>query len=80
MREQLNIFLRGFIIVTLVALNVRHVAELDYAKAFITGGLVSLVWFGNAKAASGSKVPGARWLYAAGAACGTVAGMWLGRH
>ena len=73
-----GIFLRGFGIVTCVALNVRNVSELQYGRALVTGGLVSLIWFTNAKTASLTDSVYGKWCYAAGAAVGTVFGMWLG--
>lgn len=79
MRDLLVTFLRGWLIVLLVSWNVRHVATLMYGSAFLTGGLVSLIWWGNANHAANSTVPGGRWAYSLGAAAGTVCGMWLGR-
>lgn len=64
---------------TLVAWNVRHISEMQYTAAFVTGGLVSLIWFGNARVASLAKSRHGKWLYAFGAGCGTAFGMWLGR-
>lgn len=75
-----GIFLRGFLIVTLVAWNVRHVAQGHYGAAFLTGGGISLLWWLNAGlAAEARKHRASAIWYALGAACGTVAGMWLGR-
>lgn len=73
------IFLRGFLIVALVAWNVRHVAMLEYSNAFLTGCAISFVWWGNARASAHCSVPAGRWIYALGAGCGTLFGMWLGR-
>lgn len=73
------IFLRGFVIVTCVAWNTRHVAALEYGAAFLTGTILSLVWWGNSKTAASSEVRGARFAYALGAGVGTLFGMWLGR-
>lgn len=73
------IFFRGFLIVALVAWNVRHVAALEYGKAFLTGCCISAVWWTNARASAHSQVPAGRWIYALGAGCGTLFGMWLGR-
>lgn len=76
---QLRIFLRGFVIVTLTAWNVRHVAALNYPMGFIGGYFISFVWWTNSRGAAHSDVRFGREFYAAGAACGTVFGMWLGR-
>ena len=76
---EVAIFCRGFLIVALVALNVRNVAALEYRSAFLTGCAISLVWWGNARVSAHSDVPAGRWIYALGAGCGTLFGMWLGR-
>jgi hypothetical protein len=72
------LFLRGFVMVTLVAANTRQIANGRYAAAFVVGGLISLVWWSNSSKDRPS-FRGAGVVYALGAACGTVAGMWLGR-
>lgn len=74
-----RLFLRGFVIVALTAWNVRHIASLQYPWAFAGGFGISFVWFGNSRQAAATDLPYARETYAAGAACGTVFGMWLGR-
>lgn len=71
-------FLRGFVLVALVAMNTRQVATGRYLGAFVIGGLISLVWWQNSSATR-EEYRGAALLYALGAACGTVCGMWLGR-
>lgn len=71
-------FLRGWLIVTLVAWNVRHVAALEYHAAFLTGTAVSCVWWWNSRTAAHSSVAGAWLAYALGAGVGTLTGMWLG--
>lgn len=71
-------FLRGFALVALVALNTRQIAGGHYGGAFVVGGAISLVWWQNSSAKR-EDVPGAGITYALGAACGTVLGMWLGR-
>ncbi len=73
------IFARGWLIVTCVAWNTRHVAALEYHAAFLTGTVLSLVWWGNSRTAAQSDVKGARYAYALGAGLGTLTGMWLGR-
>jgi uncharacterized membrane protein YoaK (UPF0700 family) len=74
------IFLRGFVIVALVALNVRNVAGGDYALAFVTGCAISVCWWLNAGLASEARKnrSAALW-YGLGAGCGTVVGMWVGK-
>jgi hypothetical protein len=74
----LRVFLRGFVLVTLVAMNTRQVANGRYLGAFLIGGLISLVWWANSSAQR-EQFKGAGVVYAFGAACGTVLGMWLGK-
>jgi uncharacterized membrane protein YebE (DUF533 family) len=64
--------------VTAVSLNVSQVAAHNYSHAFGTGALVSLLWWVNAGKATSRKGLDAALSYGLGAACGTVAGMWLG--
>jgi hypothetical protein len=71
------VFLRGFLLVALVALNTRQIASGNYAGAFLVGGAISLVWWSNSSAKR-EDVKGAGLAYALGAACGTCLGMWLG--
>jgi hypothetical protein len=74
----LRLWLRGFILVALVAANTRQIAAGDYFGAFLVGGCISFVWWANSsKDRPDAKGAGAA--YAFGAACGTVAGMWLCR-
>lgn len=71
---------RGFLIVALVALNVRHVAAGEYIAAFFTGTAISVCWWLNAGLASEAKKhQSAAIYYGFGAGLGTVFGMWLGR-
>jgi hypothetical protein len=72
------LFLRGFILVALVSANTRQIANGRYAAAFVVGGLISLFWWSNSSK-DRPDFSGAGVVYALGAACGTVAGMWLGR-
>lgn len=72
----LKLWLRGFVLVALVAANTRQIAAGNFAGAFVVGGLVSLVWWGNSSK-NREDVPGAAWVYACGAASGTVFGMWV---
>lgn len=74
-----RLFMRGFVIVALTAWNVRHIAALQYPWAFAGGFGISFVWWGNSRGAAHSELRWAREVYALGAACGTLLGMWLGR-
>lgn len=61
------------------ALNVTNVSRGHYGLAFVSGGLLSFIWWSNARTAARSDLSYAAWAYALGAACGTVTGMMLGR-
>ena len=74
-----RLFLRGVVIVTLTAWNVRHIAALQYPWAFAGGFGISFVWWGNSRTAAHQELRWGREVYASGAAVGTVIGMWLGR-
>lgn len=75
-----RLFARGFVIVTLTAFNVKSISHGAYLQALVGGFGISFVWFGNSRTAAHSDVRFAREVYAAGAALGTVFGMWLGRN
>lgn len=74
-----SLFGRAFLQVSLVALNVAQIAKGNYGGAFLVGGAISWLWFGNAKTAGRSEVRFAAAVYTLGAAFGTVAGMALSR-
>lgn len=76
-RLYLNTFTRAFAIVTCTAMNVRQVSQGHYWGALLVGFLISWFWFKNARSAAHDTAPLLRETYAAGAACGTVFGMWL---
>ena len=73
-----RLFGRGFLIVTLTAFNVTSISQHHYWWALAGGFGISFVWFGNSRQAAHTDLRGAREVYAAGAAFGTVFGMWLG--
>jgi hypothetical protein len=77
--EQVSIWWRAFSIVSVTAVNVTQISAGHYAAAFCTGGLLSFIWWVNARTAAKSEARGGQWAYAFGAACGTVTGMFLGR-
>jgi Na+/glutamate symporter len=72
------LFCRGLLIVTLTAFNVKSISHGAYVAALLGGFGISFVWFGNSRTAAHSDLKWAREVYAAGAAIGTVFGMWLG--
>jgi hypothetical protein len=74
-----RIWLHGFLLVSLVAWNVRHVANGEYLPAFFTGSAISICWWLNARLAAEARThPTSALWYGLGAGCGTVMGMWLG--
>lgn len=72
-----SLFIRGFLLVMLVAINTYQLAHRHYLGAFIVGFLISLTWWFNAGASgrSDDKIDGL--FYALGAATGTVSGLFL---
>ncbi len=75
----LTIGARGWLIVSLTAMNVGAVAGHHWALAFAGGFAISWVWWENSRGAARSTEQWARESYAAGAALGTVTGMWIVR-
>ena len=73
------VFLRAWSQVTAVAWNVSVVSQGDYLLALCSGGLVSWIWWENSRTAARATHWAARAVYTAGAAAGTVTGMWMGR-
>ena len=72
----MSIFLRGFVIVALVAWNVRNIQASHYPLMFMTGAAISFVWWLNAGVANKSRTDAL--IYSLGAGLGTIAGAWLG--
>lgn len=71
------IFWGAFVQVLLVAMNTKVIAAGSEGAAFVTGALVSWIWWGNVQhAREDGWAP--RAFYTFGAACGTVAGMTIG--
>jgi hypothetical protein len=79
MRAIVAIWWRAFSIVSVTALNVTQISGHHFYTAFWTGGLLSFIWWKNARAAAHSTHPYGQYAYAFGAACGTVCGMVLGK-
>lgn len=79
MKARLNAFGRGFLIVTLTAMNVAQIAGRHYGGAFLCGASISWVWWRNAHGAAHGTTTYLRECYALGAGCGTVAGILIVR-
>jgi hypothetical protein len=74
-----RLFLRAYVQVALVSVNVAMIAASNWAGAYVTSFCLSWVWWGNARSAAHQGGRWARTVYALGAACGTVSGMLVGR-
>ena len=74
-----GLFGRACLLVCLTAFNVSHIAHGDFRWAFVTGGAISWLWWANSRSAAWENLRFSRLAYTAGAACGTVVGMWLAR-
>ena len=74
----INLFFRGWLIVTLTALNIVMLSRSQYFGAFLTSTALSAVWWVNAKHAAYTPGfwPGA--CYAFGAGTGCVTGLMIG--
>lgn len=72
------LFLRAWLQVFLVALNVQHIRRGRYGAAFVTGAGISTVWWMNAHTAAHADGWVAMAVYVLGAGLGTVSGMWAG--
>ncbi len=77
-KEHPTIFGRAFTQVSLVAWNVINLSQQDYLMAFVSGTLVSYVWWMNSRAAALTQAVYGQHAYALGAGCGTLFGMVLG--
>ena len=72
-------FLQAFGIVCCTSANVVFIARGQIGHAFITGSMISYIWWYNARTAVHTS---GRWTavaYALGAGTGTVTGMWIAR-
>jgi hypothetical protein len=77
--EVFSVFIRGWLMVSLVALNTVQVAHGRTMPAVAVGFCISWLWWTN----SSKHRSEAKWaavVYAAGAATGTLTGMWIGWH
>lgn len=75
----LALFLRGLCIVGLTAANVAFIAHRNLPMAALTSYGISALWWSNSQQAHRSTVRGGRWIYAAGAASGTLVAMAVTR-
>ena len=74
-----GLFAVGFLQVFLVSTNTRQVAQARYPGAFVVGFLISLVWAFGVRSIASSD-PWHAVVYATGAACGTVTGIFVTRR
>lgn len=75
----LHVAWRGWLIVTLTAMNVGAVAGHHWTLAFLGGAAISWVWWSNARGAATSTARWAREAYSLGAGAGTITGMLIVR-
>lgn len=82
MGQRIKTFTRGFTLVMLVSANTVQIADRHWTGMWVVGGLISFVWWQNSSATR-EDYRGAGFVYALGAACGTVCGAaladWWGR-
>jgi hypothetical protein len=71
-------FLQAFSIVTMTALNVTMLMAHNYLGVFVTGTLLSGIWWHNSRATRPTGV-GHHICYAIGAGFGSMFGLWIGR-
>ena len=76
-RELIAVALRGWLMVSLVALNTTQIARGNVGPAMAVGFCISLLWWGNSSKHR-CDARGAGLAYATGAALGTLTGMWIG--
>lgn len=79
MTGPLVLFLRGLCIVGLTSSNVAFIAHHDVPMAILTSYGISALWWTNSQQAHRSTVYAGRWIYAAGAATGTLVAMMVTR-
>lgn len=74
------IFGRGCVLVCLVSLNTRLIADHRTGASVVVAMLISGVWWLNARASSRPRATGALapLTYATGAGVGTMIGLWIG--
>lgn len=75
----IGLALRGWLMVSLVSLNTIQIAHGRMAHAAAVGFCISLLWWTNSSKHR-CDANGAGMAYAAGAALGTVTGMWIGNQ
>lgn len=76
MTPYLAVFGRGWLMVTLVAMNTRQIATGHLSGAVVVGFLISWVWWANSSAKR-PDMRGGGIAYGLGAACGTATGYLL---
>lgn len=73
------LFLRGLVIVGLTSANVAFIAHHSYGLAALSSYGISVAWWSNSRETHRSRIAGARWIYAAGAATGTLLALLVTR-
>ncbi len=73
------LFLRGWLMVSLVALNTVQISHGRYVSAAVVGFCISWLWWANSSKGR-CDARGAGIVYALGAALGTLTGIWIGTN
>ncbi len=66
-------------LVGLTSANVAFIAHHDLSLAALSSYGISMLWWGNSRETHRSRIRGARWIYAAGAATGTLLALLVTR-
>lgn len=74
--NQIKLFARAILHVTLIALNTYQLANQHYVGGIIVGFLISLVWTFNVKSAAYGSLND-KLIYSSGAAIGTAIGLLI---
>ena len=74
-KAQVSLYATGFIQVYFVAVNTYCVTKSMYIGVIIASFMISLIWSFNVKKVAFGTT-GDRVLYAIGATCGSIAGLW----
>ena len=72
----MKLFITAFTQVFFVAINTFFISRVYYTGAFVCGFMISLLWSWNVKRVA-FGTPKDRYVYAAGAGFGSLAGLWV---
>lgn len=78
LKENIKLFITGFIQVVLVAINTYQIAHEKYEGVFVVGFLISFVWSFNVKKIAFGDIWD-RVIYSSGAAFGAILGLIISK-